>query len=122
MRANGGVLSREDIYNYTVEVEQPVEGLYNGMDLTFFKQYTAEIYSRYLDLYCVFFVSEFIIQVPPPPSAGAALISALSLLQGFHLNENNNTENQTYHWIDEVMDCKASISQDFFHYNRNWLK
>ncbi|AWP03332.1 putative ubiquitin carboxyl-terminal hydrolase CYLD isoform 2 [Scophthalmus maximus] len=75
VRANGGVLSREDIYNYTVEVEQPVEGLYN----------------------------EFIIQVPPPPSAGAALISALSLLQGFHLNENNNTENQTYHWIDEAL-------------------
>ncbi|GLD62201.1 gamma-glutamyltransferase 7-like isoform X1 [Lates japonicus] len=75
VRANGGVLSREDISNYTVEVEQPVEGLYN----------------------------EFVIQVPPPPSAGAALISALNLLEGFHLNENNATENQTHYWIAEAL-------------------
>ncbi|KAM9362194.1 glutathione hydrolase 7-like [Symphorus nematophorus] len=78
VRANGGVLSREDIRNYSVQVEQPVEGLFN----------------------------EFIIQVPPPSSAGAALISALKLLEGFHLNKNNadnDTENQTYHWAAEAL-------------------
>lgn len=32
VRANGGVLSREDICNYSVQVEQPVEGLFNGKD------------------------------------------------------------------------------------------
>ncbi|XP_035518399.1 glutathione hydrolase 7-like [Morone saxatilis] len=80
VRVNGGVLSRDDISNYSVQVEQPVEGLYN----------------------------EFIIQVPPPPSAGAVLISALRLLQGFHLNENNNTENQTYHWIAQAL--KAALA------------
>ncbi|KAI4827589.1 hypothetical protein KUCAC02_030974 [Chaenocephalus aceratus] len=69
VRANGGVLSREDISAYSVQVEQPLEGLYN----------------------------ESIIQVPPQP-AGAALISALNILEGLHLNENNNTENQTHHW------------------------
>ncbi|XP_023254819.1 glutathione hydrolase 7-like [Seriola lalandi dorsalis] len=74
VQSNGGVLSREDISNYSVEVEQPLEGLYN----------------------------EFIIQVPPPPSAGAALISALSLLEGFRLSESNNTENQTDRWIAEI--------------------
>ncbi|XP_027134719.1 glutathione hydrolase 7-like isoform X2 [Larimichthys crocea] len=76
LRANGGVLTRGDISNYSVQVEQPVEGLSN----------------------------EFIIQVPPPPSAGAALLSALNLLQGIHLNENNNnTENQTHQWIAEAL-------------------
>uniref|UniRef100_A0A8C4E405 Gamma-glutamyltransferase 7 n=1 Tax=Dicentrarchus labrax TaxID=13489 RepID=A0A8C4E405_DICLA len=73
VRVNGGVLTRDDISNYSVQC-----------------------------------VSEFIIQVPPPPSAGAVLISALRLLQGFHLNENNNTENQTYHWIAQAM--KAALA------------
>ncbi|XP_071350810.1 glutathione hydrolase 7-like isoform X8 [Trachinotus anak] len=75
VQTNGGVLSREDIFNYTVEVEQPFESRYN----------------------------ESIIQAPPPPSAGAALISALRLLEDFGLSENNNTENQTYHWIAEAL-------------------
>ncbi|XP_033483531.1 glutathione hydrolase 7-like [Epinephelus lanceolatus] len=75
VRAYGGVLSREDIRNYSVQVEQPVEGLYN----------------------------EFIIQVPPPPSVGAALISALNLLEGLHLNESSNAENKSHHWIAEAL-------------------
>ncbi|XP_041802153.1 glutathione hydrolase 7-like [Chelmon rostratus] len=82
VRANGGVLSRDDISNYSVQVEQPVEGLYN----------------------------EFIIQVPPPPSAGAALISALKLLEGARLSENNNTENQTYHWIAEALNAALAMA------------
>uniref|UniRef100_A0A3Q1FUK2 Gamma-glutamyltransferase 7-like n=1 Tax=Acanthochromis polyacanthus TaxID=80966 RepID=A0A3Q1FUK2_9TELE len=69
VRANGGVLSREDISNYSVEVEQPLEVQYS---------------------------------VPPPPSAGAALISALNIL-----SENNITENQTHPWIDEAI--RASL-------------
>lgn len=32
VRANGGVLSRDDISNYSVQVEQPEEVLYNGKD------------------------------------------------------------------------------------------
>uniref|UniRef100_UPI003AAA5DD2 glutathione hydrolase 7-like n=1 Tax=Centroberyx gerrardi TaxID=166262 RepID=UPI003AAA5DD2 len=80
VRANGGVLSREDISNYSVEVGQAVEGLYH----------------------------EFKVQVPPPPSVGAALISALNLLEGFHLNENNSTANDTYHWIAESL--KAALA------------
>ncbi|TNN52516.1 Gamma-glutamyltransferase 7 [Liparis tanakae] len=81
VRRNGGVLSREDMSNYSVQVEQPVEGQYN----------------------------EFTIQVPPPPSTGAALISALNLLEALQLNGNNNTENQTHRWIVEVFECKACI-------------
>ncbi|XP_031704454.1 glutathione hydrolase 7-like isoform X2 [Anarrhichthys ocellatus] len=82
VRRNGGVLSREDISNYSVQVEQPVEGLYN----------------------------EFIIQVPPPPSTGAALISALNLLEGLQLNGNNNTGNQTQHWIAEALKGALAIA------------
>uniref|UniRef100_G3P745 Glutathione hydrolase n=1 Tax=Gasterosteus aculeatus aculeatus TaxID=481459 RepID=G3P745_GASAC len=70
VQTNGGVLSRDDISNYSVEVGQPLEGLYN---------------------------------VPPPSSAGAALISALKLLEGLQLNGNNDTENQTHHWIAEAV-------------------
>ncbi|XP_068450510.1 glutathione hydrolase 7-like isoform X3 [Clinocottus analis] len=82
VRTNGGVLSRDDISNYSVQVEQPVEGLYN----------------------------EFIIQVPPPPSAGAALILALNLLEGLQLNKNNNTKNQTHHWIAEALKGALAIA------------
>ncbi|MEQ2256311.1 hypothetical protein ILYODFUR_022993 [Ilyodon furcidens] len=74
VQANGGVLTREDIRNYSVEVQQPLEGQYN----------------------------EHIIQVPPPPSAGVVLIAALNFLESLHLGENNVTENQTSHWINEV--------------------
>ncbi|XP_008282204.1 gamma-glutamyltransferase 7-like [Stegastes partitus] len=80
VRANGGILSREDISSYIVEAEQPLEGQYNRKT-TFFTQ----------------------IKVPPPPSAGAALISALNLLEGIHLNENNLTESQTHRWIAEAV-------------------
>ncbi|KAK9529471.1 hypothetical protein VZT92_013560 [Zoarces viviparus] len=82
VRRNGGVLSSDDISNYSVQVEQPVEGLYN----------------------------EFIIQVPPPPSTGAALISALNLLEGLQLNGTNNTEDQTQHWIAEAVKGALAIA------------
>ncbi|KAM4740190.1 glutathione hydrolase 7-like [Anableps anableps] len=75
VQANGGVLTREDIRNYSVEVQQPLEGQYN----------------------------EHIIQVPPLPSVGAVLIAALNLLESLHLGENNVTDNQTSRWIDEVL-------------------
>ncbi|XP_028261007.1 glutathione hydrolase 7-like [Parambassis ranga] len=72
VQANGGVLSRDDISNYSVEVEQPLEGLYN----------------------------EFIIQVPPP-SAGALLMSALNILESFHLKD-NITKYQTHHLTEAL--------------------
>ncbi|XP_037643517.1 glutathione hydrolase 7-like isoform X2 [Sebastes umbrosus] len=68
VRANGGVLSRDDISNYSVQVEQPEEVLYN------------------------------------------ALVSALNLLEGLHLNESNITENQTHHWVAEAL--KGALAMD----------
>ncbi|XP_021169769.2 glutathione hydrolase 7 isoform X1 [Fundulus heteroclitus] len=73
--AKGGVLTREDIRDYSVEVQQPLEGRYN----------------------------EHIIQVPPPPSAGVALIAALNILESLFVVENNVTENQTSRWIEEAL-------------------
>ncbi|KAK5623377.1 hypothetical protein CRENBAI_015395 [Crenichthys baileyi] len=91
VQANGGVLTREDIRNYSVEVQQPLEGQYN----------------------------EHIIQVPPPPSAGVVLIAALNLLESLHLGENNVTENQTSHWINEVLKTALTMvgELDEPHYN-----
>ncbi|XP_029948340.1 glutathione hydrolase 7-like [Salarias fasciatus] len=84
VRANGGVLSRVDISNYTAEVQQPLEGHFE----------------------------DFIIQVPPPPSAGAALISVLKLLEDFHLRENNATENQTHQLNAEALRAAAASVLD----------
>ncbi|XP_075316084.1 glutathione hydrolase 7-like [Odontesthes bonariensis] len=82
VQANGGVLSREDIGNYSVEVQQPLEGHYK----------------------------EFIIKVPPPPSAGAALIAALNLIEGFHLRDSIVTENKTSHWIAEALTAALAMT------------
>uniref|UniRef100_A0A667XWC0 Glutathione hydrolase 7-like n=1 Tax=Myripristis murdjan TaxID=586833 RepID=A0A667XWC0_9TELE len=80
VRAHGGVLSREDISNYSAEVGPPLEGLYR----------------------------EFKVQVPPPPSVGAALISALNILEGRHVTESNRTADDAYHWIAESL--KAALA------------
>ncbi|XP_035760854.1 glutathione hydrolase 7-like [Neolamprologus brichardi] len=83
-QANGGVLSREDIGNYSVDVEIPIEAQYND--------------------------KEFIIQVPPPPSAGAVLLSALNLLEGLHISKSNVTETQTRLWIAEALKTALAMA------------
>ncbi|KAM6927901.1 glutathione hydrolase 7-like [Xenentodon cancila] len=82
VRGNGGVLSREDISTYDVEMQEPLEGPYHDL----------------------------IIQVPPPPSAGAALITALNLLEGFHLRENNVTEIQMHRWIADSLTAALAMA------------
>ncbi|XP_061731613.1 glutathione hydrolase 7-like isoform X2 [Nerophis ophidion] len=63
VHAQGGVLSREDISNYIVEVGQPLEGLYK----------------------------KFRILVPAHPSAAAALLLTAKLLEGFNKTDRNPT-------------------------------
>uniref|UniRef100_A0A3Q2VL27 Glutathione hydrolase n=1 Tax=Haplochromis burtoni TaxID=8153 RepID=A0A3Q2VL27_HAPBU len=84
VQANGGVLSREDIGNYSVDVELPIE--------------------------FVILALEFIIQVPPPPSAGAVLLSALNLLEGLHISKSNVTETQTRLWIAEALKTALAMA------------
>uniref|UniRef100_A0AAX7V6U1 Gamma-glutamyltransferase 7 n=1 Tax=Astatotilapia calliptera TaxID=8154 RepID=A0AAX7V6U1_ASTCA len=76
VQANGGVLSREDIGNYSF----------------------------------VILALEFIIQVPPPPSAGAVLLSALNLLEGLHISKSNVTETQTRLWIAEALKTALAMA------------
>ncbi|KAK6318987.1 hypothetical protein J4Q44_G00101980 [Coregonus suidteri] len=78
VQVNGGVLTKEDLSNYSAVIEQPIEGLYQG----------------------------FRVLVPPPPSIGAALISALNILEDFHLKGNSTTGNN--HWIAESL--KAALA------------
>ncbi|XP_041743687.2 glutathione hydrolase 7 isoform X1 [Coregonus clupeaformis] len=78
VQVNGGVLTEEDLSNYSAVIEQPIEGLYQG----------------------------FRVLVPPPPSIGAALISALNILEDFHLKGNSTTGNN--HWIAESL--KAALA------------
>uniref|UniRef100_A0A3B4GQ10 Glutathione hydrolase n=1 Tax=Pundamilia nyererei TaxID=303518 RepID=A0A3B4GQ10_9CICH len=73
VQANGGVLSREDIGNYSVDVELPIE-------------------------------------VPPPPSAGAVLLSALNLLEELHISKSNVTETQTRLWIAEALKTALAMA------------
>lgn len=73
--------------------------------------YTPELiklslFSSRLHLQFVILALEFIIQVPPPPSAGAVLLSALNLLEGLHISKSNVTETQTRLWITEVLGCE----------------
>uniref|UniRef100_A0A4W5N9F6 Glutathione hydrolase n=1 Tax=Hucho hucho TaxID=62062 RepID=A0A4W5N9F6_9TELE len=75
------ILTKEDLSNYSAVIEQPIEGLYQG----------------------------FRVLVPPPPSIGAALISALNILEDFHLNGNSTTYN-TNHWIAEVLYLNGSVT------------
>ncbi|XP_011473701.1 glutathione hydrolase 7 isoform X2 [Oryzias latipes] len=82
VRKHGGVLSREDLGNYTAEIQQALEGGFR----------------------------DFIIQVPPPPSAGALLIGALNLLEGFHFKENGVKEKQVYHWIEEALTTAFTVA------------
>ncbi|KAM8867957.1 glutathione hydrolase 7-like [Synchiropus picturatus] len=73
VRANGGVLSSDDIGNYSVEVAKPVEGRHE----------------------------DFIVQAPP--SSGAALILALKLLASFRLREKHMTGNGSHSWTLEAL-------------------
>uniref|UniRef100_A0A8C2ZGX0 Glutathione hydrolase n=1 Tax=Cyclopterus lumpus TaxID=8103 RepID=A0A8C2ZGX0_CYCLU len=63
------------------------------------------------------FFLDFIIQVPPPPCAGAALISVLNLLEELQLNGNNNTQNQTHHWIFSVDGLAQQLTNPYARYN-----
>uniref|UniRef100_A0A673M003 Gamma-glutamyltransferase 7-like n=1 Tax=Sinocyclocheilus rhinocerous TaxID=307959 RepID=A0A673M003_9TELE len=80
VQAKGGVLTEDDFKNYTTVIQKPLQSLYQG--------------------YQVF--------VPPPPHAGAALLSALNILEGFNIT-NQVSRSNIYHWIAESL--KIALSQ-----------
>ncbi|XP_048034744.1 glutathione hydrolase 7 [Megalobrama amblycephala] len=80
VQAKGGVLTEDDFKNYSTIIEKPLQTLYQGHQVF----------------------------VPPPPHAGAALLSALNILEGFNITS-QVSRSQIYHWIAESL--KIALSQ-----------
>nr|XP_055044938.1 glutathione hydrolase 7 [Misgurnus anguillicaudatus]XP_055044939.1 glutathione hydrolase 7 [Misgurnus anguillicaudatus] len=80
VQAKGGVLTEEDFLNYTTVLQKPLQSLYQG----------------------------YRVLAVPPPHAGAALLSALNILEGYNIT-NQVPKNTVYHWIAESL--KIALSQ-----------
>uniref|UniRef100_A0A671N0S7 Glutathione hydrolase n=1 Tax=Sinocyclocheilus anshuiensis TaxID=1608454 RepID=A0A671N0S7_9TELE len=80
VHAKEGVLREDDFKNYTTVIQKPLQSLYQG----------------------------YRVLVPPPPQAGAALLSALNILEGFNIT-NQVSRSSVYHWIAESL--KIALSQ-----------
>uniref|UniRef100_A0A8L0DMQ2 Glutathione hydrolase n=1 Tax=Oncorhynchus mykiss TaxID=8022 RepID=A0A8L0DMQ2_ONCMY len=77
----GGVLSEEDFGNYTTVLQQPAESFYQGHH----------------------------VMAAPAPSAGAALITALNILEGYNITS-QVPRNSTYHWIAESLKIAVALA------------
>lgn len=76
MKANGGLISFDDLSKYEPKIRKPVEGEYKGY----------KIYS-----------------MPPPSSGGVHLIQMLNILKGFDLKKSGQNTANTIHLITETM-------------------
>jgi gamma-glutamyltranspeptidase / glutathione hydrolase len=76
MKANGGLITREDLARYEAEELQPLTGSYRDYE---------------------------IISMPPPSSGGVALIEMLNILEGFNLREMGHNSAQYLHTLTEAM-------------------
>ncbi|KAL4655312.1 gamma-glutamyltransferase 7 [Arapaima gigas] len=81
IRARGGVVTEEDFNNYSTALRQPTESLYQGHRIL----------------------------VAPAPHAGAALITALNILEGFNITS-QVPRNTTYHWVAESLKIALSLA------------
>uniref|UniRef100_A0A8C7TNT4 Glutathione hydrolase n=1 Tax=Oncorhynchus mykiss TaxID=8022 RepID=A0A8C7TNT4_ONCMY len=81
VQARGGVLSEEDFGNYTTVLQQPAESFYQGHH----------------------------VMAAPAPSAGAALITALNILEGYNITS-QVPRNSTYHWIAESLKIAVALA------------
>jgi len=76
MKANGGLITRDDLKNYTAKERVPVKGTYRGYE---------------------------VIGMPPPSSGGIAVIEMLNVLEGYDLKANGYGAAQNLHLITESM-------------------
>ncbi|KAL1021602.1 hypothetical protein UPYG_G00015430 [Umbra pygmaea] len=81
VQARGGVLSVEDFGNYSTVLQQPAESSYQGHH----------------------------VMAAPAPSAGAALITALNILEGYNITS-QVPRNTTYHWIAESLKIAVALA------------
>jgi gamma-glutamyltranspeptidase/glutathione hydrolase len=76
MKANGGLITREDLKDYRAKERAPVKGTYRGYE---------------------------VIGMAPPSSGGIAVIHMLNLLEGYDLKANGYGSAQNLHLIAESM-------------------
>ena len=76
MKANGGLISKEDLAGYEAKERLPVRGTYRGYD---------------------------IVSMPPPSSGGVALIEMLNILEQFDLKSNGLLTGPALHLQIEAM-------------------
>lgn len=76
MKANGGLITREDLKKYQAKERMPVKGTYRGYDL---------------------------IGMAPPSSGGFAVIQMLNVLEGYDLKANGYGSAQNVHLVTESM-------------------
>jgi gamma-glutamyltranspeptidase/glutathione hydrolase len=85
MRANGGIISREDLAAYAPLFRTPVRGNYRGHE---------------------------VISMPPPSSGGVHVIELLNILEGFDLRRSGHNSAATIHLTAEAMKrAFADLSQ-----------
>jgi gamma-glutamyltranspeptidase / glutathione hydrolase len=76
MQHNGGLITRQDLRDYTPKERVPLHGSYRGYG---------------------------IISMPPPSSGGAVLIEMLNILEGFDLQKLHPFSSEYYHLLVEAM-------------------
>jgi gamma-glutamyltranspeptidase / glutathione hydrolase len=76
MQHNGGLITRQDLRDYTPKERVPLHGSYRGYG---------------------------IISMPPPSSGGAVLIEMLNILEGFDLQKLHPFSSECYHLLVEAM-------------------
>jgi gamma-glutamyltranspeptidase/glutathione hydrolase len=76
MKANGGLITREDLKNYQAKQRAPIKGTYRGYD---------------------------VIGMAPPSSGGIAVQMMLNILEGYDLKANGAGSAQNIHYMAESM-------------------
>ncbi len=76
MRANGGIITEEDLEKYEAIERAPVRGTYRGYE---------------------------IVSMPPPSSGGVTLIEMLNILEGFDMGSYGHNSAQYLHLLTEAM-------------------
>lgn len=76
MKANGGLITLEDLKNYQAKVREPLRGSYRGYE---------------------------IITMPPPSSGGIVMLQVLNMLEGYDLKSLGYNSGAKYHLVAEAM-------------------
>ncbi|MGC4377049.1 gamma-glutamyltransferase [Fictibacillus sp. Mic-4] len=76
VQKNNGSMTKKDLKNYDVTIDQPIKGTYRGYEIA---------------------------SMPPPSSGGVTLLQILSILEGYDLNQYGVRSPEKYHLLTEAM-------------------